>query len=563
MKKGNKKKADKDEASTSQKKAQSAVNGAPALPTDARVARQMRVLEVVGAGGKSRSDEGTYSPRTESYIKQLTGVLDFFAYSRQDIANLVRRCHYDEQQIQIAVENIIEDKANHEQDSWGTVKTKKQQKAAAQSSAKKEERSKRKSNSNANALQDDLKGMSLEEELQPEQFATEPAERESRPKTATEREAARLRKKLREIERIEERLARGEKVDPLQLPKLDKKHEVQLELIEADRRVQQEEDQRLEEQRQEEQRQRLEEQTLAMELAAQQEAARKELERREEAIRMEQAPLTPAPQHYVSTPGHTAPHQREQETPLPQQAPLTPAPQHHVSTPGYTAPQQREQETPVPQQAKGMELLSMLQTAQPGSEHGYQQSKQMADKLSGGRGHVLVGGGGKGAAPRASGNGYPHAAFRDPPRSKPERSYQDWYHQGQPQQRAGGFHQEQPEHVSHQRDHKQKEPTPSRWAEEKSASDENSGNVEDFATFYSTALDVSKIPLDQQREAERIAKEIEGTTRRVPDDYQRGGDDQSRPRKGGGAKGCGKAKWDGGGRGNRHRQGHEPAPRWS
>jgi len=98
------------------------------LPTDARVAQQMRVLEVVGAGGKSGTDEGKYSPRTEGYIKQLTDVLDFFAYSRQDIANLVRRCHYDEQQIQIAVENIIEDKQNHEQDSWGVVRTKKQQK---------------------------------------------------------------------------------------------------------------------------------------------------------------------------------------------------------------------------------------------------------------------------------------------------------------------------------------------------------------------------------------------------------------------------------------------------
>jgi len=128
MKKGSKKKADEDESSTSQKKAQSAINGTPATPTDARVAQQIRVLEVVGAGGKSGKDEGKYSPRTEAYIKQLTDVLDFFAYSRQDIANLVRRCHHDEQQIQIAVENIIEDKANHEQDSWGVVRTKKQQK---------------------------------------------------------------------------------------------------------------------------------------------------------------------------------------------------------------------------------------------------------------------------------------------------------------------------------------------------------------------------------------------------------------------------------------------------
>lgn len=406
------------------------------------------------------------------------------------------------------------------------------------------------------------------EELQPEQFANEPAERESRPKTATEREAARLRKKLREIERIEERLARGEKVDPLQLPKLDKKHEVELELIEADRRVQQEEDQRLEEQRQEEQRQQ--EQRQAMERAAQEEAARKEFERREEAARLDREHRQMLEtREWEERDAREAAAAAMWEADVVQavrlKAPLTPAPQHHVSTPGHIAPQQREQGSSAPQEAKGQQLLSMLHTAQPGSEHGYQQSKQMADKLSGGRGHVLVGRGGgrQGAAPRARGNGYQHTAYRDPPRSKPERSYQDWYHQGQPQQRAGGFHQEQSEHVSHQRDHEQKEPAPSRWAEEKSAPEEGSGNADDFATFYSTALDVSKISVEKQREAERIAKEIEGTGRRVPDDNRRGEDDQSRPRRGGGAKGCGKAKWDGGGRGNRHRQGHEPPPRWS
>jgi len=425
------------------------------------------------------------------------------------------------------------------------------------------------------------------EELQPEQLASEEP---ARPKTATEREAARLRKKLREIERIEERLARGEKVDPLQLPKLDKKHEVELELIEADRRVQQEEHQRLEEQRQEERRQQEERQ--ARELAAQEEAARKEFERRERAMRLEREQ-----RQMLETREREERDAREAATAamweadaaraVQLKAPLTPAPQHPVSMPLHTAPQ-REQEASMPQQAKGMELLSMLQTAQPGSEHGYQQSKQMADKLSGGRGHVLVGhGGGKGAASGASGNGYPQTAYRgsphgasrqrneafdhkllrpeDPPRSKPEQSHQDWYQQGQPQQRAGGFNQEQSEHAQHPRDPGQKEPAEGRWAEEKPAPDERSGsgNADDFATIYSTELDVSKISIEKQREAERIAKEIEGTTRRAPDDYRHGQDDHSRPKKGAGAKGCGKAKWDGGGRGNRHRQGYEPAQRWS
>jgi len=462
---------------------------------------------------------------------------------------------------------------------------------ASKAAKKKKERKERQAAaSEAAPTQAGVSGVAAgNEELQPEQSTMEP-ERESRPKTATEREAARLRKKLREIERIEERLARGEKVDPLQLPKLDKKHEVEMELIEADRRVQQEELQRLEEQRQEERRQQ--EERRAMELAAQEEAARKERERREEAMRLEREhrqmlenrereerdarEAAAAAAMWEADAARTARFKA--------QVPPTPAPQHHATMPVHTAPQ-REQETSQPQQAKGMELLSMLHTAPPGSEHGYQQSKQMADKLSGGRGHVLVGhsSGMQGAASGASGNGYPQnyrgshygtnrqrneamehklQSHEDPQRSRPERSYQDWYHQGQPHQRAGGFHQDQSEHAYFHQDHEKKEPTTTRWAEEKP--DEGSGNTDQFATLYSTALDVSKISPEKQREAERIAKEIEGSTRRVPDDNRQGENDySSRPRKGGGAKGCGKSKWDGGGRGSRHRQGHEPTQRWS
>lgn len=110
--------------------ATSVENGTPApaasATTDVRVAHQLRVLETVA--DKGEEDEKKYSPRTERYIQQLTGVLDFYEYSRSDIAGLVRRCHYDENQIQIAVANIIEDRANHEKEEWGTVKNKKQAK---------------------------------------------------------------------------------------------------------------------------------------------------------------------------------------------------------------------------------------------------------------------------------------------------------------------------------------------------------------------------------------------------------------------------------------------------
>lgn len=69
-----------------------------------------------------------------------------------------------------------------------------------------------------------------------------PEVRDERPKTQAEKEAAKLRKKLREIERIEEKLARGEKVDPLQLPKLQKKAETDEQLRDWERIIAEEEE---------------------------------------------------------------------------------------------------------------------------------------------------------------------------------------------------------------------------------------------------------------------------------------------------------------------------------
>lgn len=98
-------------------------NSGVSAPNKARVAQHQRVLETVG---RHDGDHKMYSPRTDGFIQQLTGVLDFYQFSAADIASLVRKCHYDETQIQIAVANIIEDRANHEQEQWGTVKKKKQ-----------------------------------------------------------------------------------------------------------------------------------------------------------------------------------------------------------------------------------------------------------------------------------------------------------------------------------------------------------------------------------------------------------------------------------------------------
>jgi len=102
---------------------------APTVPVfDARVAQQMRVMEVVGANTVTAKETKKFSPRTEHFIKDLFPVLDHYEYARTDIASLVQRCHYDEIQIQIAVSNIIEERLNHEVTYWGVVKGKKQQK---------------------------------------------------------------------------------------------------------------------------------------------------------------------------------------------------------------------------------------------------------------------------------------------------------------------------------------------------------------------------------------------------------------------------------------------------
>eukprot|EP00929_Paragymnodinium_shiwhaense_P014191 TRINITY_DN12207_c0_g1_i2.p1 TRINITY_DN12207_c0_g1~~TRINITY_DN12207_c0_g1_i2.p1 ORF type:complete len:824 (+),score=274.83 TRINITY_DN12207_c0_g1_i2:90-2561(+) len=99
-----------------------------ASAADPRAVQSRRVLEIVGNSKADADDGRKYSPRTEGHIKQLFDVLDHFEYSRADIAALVKKANYDELQIQLAVANIIEDRAPTTTDDWGTVKTKKQQK---------------------------------------------------------------------------------------------------------------------------------------------------------------------------------------------------------------------------------------------------------------------------------------------------------------------------------------------------------------------------------------------------------------------------------------------------
>lgn len=126
-------KQQQQQAAAKKKAPPAATNGAAqaAKPqADARVVQQLRVLETVGATKKDagKADEQKYTPRTEGFIKEISGVLDFFNYSRADIANLVRRANYDDMQIQIAVANVLEEKGGHETTVWEEKKTKKQMK---------------------------------------------------------------------------------------------------------------------------------------------------------------------------------------------------------------------------------------------------------------------------------------------------------------------------------------------------------------------------------------------------------------------------------------------------
>lgn len=116
---------------------------------------------------------------------------------------------------------------------------------------------------------------------------TEPLVESSEPPrvlSENEKLQMKLRKKLRDIERIEAKLATAQKVDPLQLPKLEKKEETLRELRQVDEKVASElESRRLEEARQ------LAEQR-AMERRIEEEERRVAEERRleEERVKMEE-----------------------------------------------------------------------------------------------------------------------------------------------------------------------------------------------------------------------------------------------------------------------------------
>ncbi|KAF7458784.1 hypothetical protein HWI79_631 [Cryptosporidium felis] len=65
--------------------------------------------------------ETPMSPRTAKWVRELTPVLEPYNFNLNEISDLIRRCHYDAGQIELAVGNVIEDFSGHESGQWTKV----------------------------------------------------------------------------------------------------------------------------------------------------------------------------------------------------------------------------------------------------------------------------------------------------------------------------------------------------------------------------------------------------------------------------------------------------------
>lgn len=395
-------------------------------------------------------------------------------------------------------------------------------------------------------------------ELQPEVANTVEVPQDDRPKTEAEKHASKLRKKLREIERIEERLRKQEKVDPLQLPKIEKKAEVADELALAERKVREEEAAREEERRiQEEELRRIQEE----------ERRRREEEERQERLRMEEQRRAEAARHEEERRREAAEQEAARRQRLSQsfafKAPPSQPPQAYSQRQSQPAGKQSGQP-----QAMGAQLLSMLHKDTGEAQTNYQQSRQIADQMSGGRSSVIKGQGGKGGSKgRGGGGGGNSSAGAAAPEREP-----------------GG-----PGYALRSRRMFQKD-----WAHEEDDDDGPTPEQDsELTNQYSTPLDKTRFTAEQVAEAERIANEIEkdvgsgppreqyrrGTDeghRRGNEDYRRSGDKGGERGSGGKGKGRGRsskgeykgdgekggeARGKGRGRGKDSRESHTSEPR--
>merc|ERR550514_852872 len=98
----------------------------PAGFGDRRVQQTLELQRIIEAKGK-----GQYSPRSKRLISELSPVLEAYGYGEADIYNLLKRCGFEENRIQAAVSNILEEKSGHEQGEWKKEDTASERKAKA------------------------------------------------------------------------------------------------------------------------------------------------------------------------------------------------------------------------------------------------------------------------------------------------------------------------------------------------------------------------------------------------------------------------------------------------
>jgi len=210
----------------------------------------------------------------------------------------------------------------------------------------------------------------------------------------------------------------------------------------------------------------------------------------------------------------------------------------------------------------GMQLLSMLHAnkGQVSMEQGYQQSRQVANELSGGRGPLITNQNTSSQTTKIKEDPW------DATWTKEDTWDNTWTNNSKNTQKQEWHHQSRDEAqpVSEQQPWYQKQPADKEWATEgwgapdgqESNSYGSKPRADDFTNQYSTPLDISQISEEKRAEAERIANEIEGHTSRSRgkgewDDSKGGrrGAGVNNQTKGNSSKGSGRGSTEGKGKG--------------
>mmetsp|Transcript_58035 Transcript_58035/g.147437 ORF Transcript_58035/g.147437 Transcript_58035/m.147437 type:complete len:503 (-) Transcript_58035:131-1639(-) len=291
-------------------------------------------------------------------------------------------------------------------------------------------------------------------------------ERQERSPTMAEKQVLKIKKKLREIERIEEKLARKEKVDKMQLPKLERRPELEHELRKAEEVVQEEERQREHDREQTRLETEMGHQRLLAETEAR--AAAEIAAAAEAAAETQRQRLLVEEQHKRLQEDH-----RRQDILLQNHQLLHEQPEHLRHTPANAVFRSQD--------VKGMEILSMLHKAPQAGN--YQQAKQLAHDLGGG-GRLLI----------QSFHGVT-STRQMTAQLAAQRPFEDSQAHVQPLLQA-------------QWNGNQQGGTSQSWDEQTTWPEQ--AEELSFMNEYSTPLDVTSIPIEKRKLAEQIAKEIEG-----------------------------------------------------